>query len=213
LKDGRSAGWKYSVVKLSNVTLGETTKAVTVADMDASTDALNITYNISDELNAVPQSELTLGKDPAEGETPEPEQTITLEQKFTQITGEEEKAIALGEDYILVLTPAEGYVLPEIIKVTIGDTTYEVYTDGQEHREIPEGQTAEDLPLMPAFDPETNTLTIPKDLLVSLDQAVTIEAQAVKLPEPPAEQQETGLGETIQSVVENVVDAVKDALR
>ncbi len=102
--------------------------------------------------------------------------------------GETEDTIPLLEDYRLVLTPDTGCELPEIITVEIDDTTYEVYTDGLEHREIPLDENGEPditlLPPMPTFDPATNTLTIPAVLLTEDVQTVTITASAVEIEEP-----------------------------
>ncbi len=105
----------------------------------------------------------------------------------------------LCKDYELVLTPNEGYELPEVVTVKIGEEIYEVYTDGLEHREIPVDEEGnpdpkylnEDgepdlslLPPMPTFDPATNTLTIPAVLLTEEIQTVKITAAAVEIEEP-----------------------------
>ncbi len=102
--------------------------------------------------------------------------------------GETEDTIPLCEDYALILTPNEGYELPEVISVEIDEEIYKVYTDGLEHREIPVDEDGEPdlslLPPMPTFDPTTNTLTIPAVLLPEDIQAVTITATAVEIEEP-----------------------------
>lgn len=89
-----------------------------------------------------------------------------------------------GNDYDLAFEVLEGYALPEIIKVTIDDVTYDVYTDGQEHRPLPEGERG--LPIAPSFNPETGILTIPAELLTEKTASVAVSVIAV--PAEPSEE-------------------------
>lgn len=80
----------------------------------------------------------------------------------------------------LVLTPAEGYTLPETITVKIGQQTFSVRTDGTQN---PEGIT---------FQPETGLLSIEQSLLDENPGGVMVSAAAVKMEipvedAPPAE--------------------------
>lgn len=72
----------------------------------------------------------------------------------------------------LVLTPAEGYTLPETITVKIGQQTFSVRTDGTQN---PEGIT---------FQPETGLLSIEQSLLDENPGGVTVSAAAVKVEIP-----------------------------
>lgn len=90
-----------------------------------------------------------------------------------------------GNDYDLAFEVLEGYALPEIIKVTIDDVTYDVYTDGQEHRTLPEGETA--LPIAPRFNPETGILTIPAELLTEKTTTVAVSVIAVPVVTEPTD--------------------------
>lgn len=114
-----------------------------------------------------------------ESETVAKEATITVAMNLTNITAQGDTTLQIGEDYTIVLVPDDGYQLPEIIRVEIDGTLYEVYTDGLEHRELPEGET--ELPPMPTFDPATGTLTIPAILLGETTQNVTITISAVEI--------------------------------
>lgn len=80
----------------------------------------------------------------------------------------------------LVLTPAEGYILPETITVKIGQQTFSVGADGTQN---PEGIT---------FQTETGLLSIEQSLLDENPGGVTVSAAAVKKEisvenAPPAE--------------------------
>lgn len=68
----------------------------------------------------------------------------------------------------LVLTPAEGYTLPETITVKIGQQTFQVRTDGTQN---PEGIT---------FQSETGLLSIEQSLLDENPGGVTVSAAAVE---------------------------------
>lgn len=114
-----------------------------------------------------------------ESETAAEEATITVAMNLTNMTAQGDTTLQVGEDYTIVLVPDEGYQLPEIIRVEIDGTLYEVYTDGLEHRELPEGES--ELPPMPTFDPATGTLTIPAILLGETTQNVTITISAVEI--------------------------------
>lgn len=114
-----------------------------------------------------------------EGETVAEEATITVAMNLTNMTAQGDTTLQVGEDYSIVLVPDEGYQLPEIIRVEIDGTLYEVYTDGLDHRELAEGET--ELSLMPTFDPSTGTLTIPAILLGETTQNVTITISAVEI--------------------------------
>lgn len=114
-----------------------------------------------------------------ETETVAEEATITVAMNLTNMTAQGDTTLQVGEDYTIVLVPDDGYQLPEIIRVEIDCTLYEVYTDGLEHRELPEGET--ELPPMPTFDPATGTLTIPAILLGETTQNVTITVSAVEI--------------------------------
>lgn len=72
----------------------------------------------------------------------------------------------------LVLTPAEGYTLPETITVKIGQQTFSVRTDSTQN---PEGIT---------FQPETGLLSIEQSLLDENPGGVTVSAAAVKMEIP-----------------------------
>lgn len=76
-----------------------------------------------------------------------------------------------GDSYELAFEPLEGYAMSETITVAIDGVTYEVYTDGR--------ATGEDG--MPAYDPETNVLTIPGELLTETTETVSITASAVQI--------------------------------
>lgn len=89
-----------------------------------------------------------------------------------------------GNDYELAFEPLEGYALPEIINVTIDDVSYDVYTDGLEHRTLPEGETA--LPIAPRFNPETGILTIPAELLT--EKTTTVAVSVIAVPVEPDEE-------------------------
>lgn len=68
----------------------------------------------------------------------------------------------------LVLTPAEGYTLPETITVRIGQQTFQVRTDGTQN---PEGIT---------FQSETGLLSIEQSMLDKNPGGVTVSAAAVE---------------------------------
>ena len=113
-----------------------------------------------------------------ESEEEEEQGEITVELNITNVTAQGETALPAGNDYSFVLVPDEGYELPEIIRVDIDGTLYEVYTDGQEHRTLMEGE--EELPPMPVFDPLTGTLTVPAALLSETAESMTITISAVE---------------------------------
>ncbi|NLD82112.1 MAG: hypothetical protein GX642_13225, partial [Smithella sp.] len=114
-----------------------------------------------------------------ESETVAEEATITVAMNLTNMTAQGDTTLQIGENYTIVLVPDDGYQLPEIIRVEIDGILYEVYTDGLEHRELPEGET--ELPPMPTFDPATGTLTIPAALLGENLESVTITISAVEI--------------------------------
>ena len=108
---------------------------------------------------------------------------IKVTQNLTNLSANSTKKTTVrGEDYTLTLTPDEGYKLPETISVTIDGEAYEVYTDGEEHREIPKDEDGNEHPEwldpMPTFDPATNTLTIQASLLGEDVQSVAVTAAA-----------------------------------
>ena len=114
-----------------------------------------------------------------ESETVAEEATITVAMNLTNMTAQGDTTLQIGENYSIVLVPDDGYQLPEIIRVEIDGILYEVYTDGLEHRVLPEGET--ELPPMPTFDPATGTLTIPAILLGETAQNVTTTISAVEI--------------------------------
>lgn len=153
------------------------------------------TTYVSVTVAAVPV-EITITTEPEE--TTEPTETdteteaateedaaITVALNLTNMTAQGDTTLRAGQDYSLVLVPDEGYQLPEIIRVEINGTLYEVYTDGLEHRTVAPG--ASELPPMPTFDPATGTLTIPAVLLGEITENVTITVSAVEIVATPAE--------------------------
>lgn len=111
---------------------------------------------------------------------PESEETeIEVTMNLINMTAQGDTTLRVGEDYSIVITPDDGYQLPEIIRVDIDGTLYEVYTDGLEHRILAEGET--ELAPMPTFDPTTGTLTIPAILLGETSESVTITISAVEI--------------------------------
>ena len=117
-----------------------------------------------------------------ETETVAEEAIITVAMNLTNMTAQGDTTLQVGEDYTIVLVPDDGYQLPEIIRVEIDGTLYEVYTDGLDHRTLGAGGT--ELPPMPTFDPATGTLTIPAILLGESTQNVTITISAVEIVDP-----------------------------
>ena len=93
-----------------------------------------------------------------------------------------EQSPVAGDSYELAFEPMEGYTMAEVITVTIDDVTYEVYTDGR----TAEGKVA------PFYDPESNILTIPRELLPHETKTVAIKASAVRVvavvPTEPTEE-------------------------
>lgn len=83
---------------------------------------------------------------------------------------------------LLTLTPDEGYLLPESFTVTIGETVYTIYTNGEN-----------ELDTM-FFDTESSTLYILGDILPTDGSAVTVTAYAI--PEVPPY--------TVQTALENM---------
>lgn len=83
----------------------------------------------------------------------------------------DEQYPAAGDSYELAFEPAEGYAMAEIITVVIDDAIYDVRTDVQ----IVEGTIA------PAYEPESNVLTIPAELLTADTTMVAVSASAVPL--------------------------------
>ena len=148
------------------------------------------THTVTVTASAVPV-EITITTEPTETtetetETTETEEEAVSEEKeitvalnLTNMTAQGDTTLQAGEDYSVVLTPEEGYQLPEIIHVDIDGTLYDVYADGQEHRVLAEGET--ELSPMPTFDPTTGTLTIPAVLLGDVAQNVTITISAVEI--------------------------------
>lgn len=145
--------------------------------------------------SAVPV-EITITTEPEE--TTEPTETdteteaateedaaITVALNLKNMTAQGDTTLWAGQDYSLVLVPDEGYQLPEIIRVDINGTLYEVYTDGLEHRTIAPG--ASELPPVPTFDPATGTLTIPAVLLGETTENVTITVSAIEIVTTPFE--------------------------
>jgi len=132
-----------------------------------------------------------------ESETVAEEATITVAMNLTNMTAQGDTTLQIGENYTIVLVPDDGYQLPEIIRVEIDGILYEVYTDGLEHRELPEGET--ELPPMPTFDPATGTLTIPAILLGETAQNVTITISAVEIVVPT---ETKGSEETVEETTE-----------
>lgn len=132
-----------------------------------------------------------------ESETEAEEATITVAMNLTNMTAQGDATLRVGEDYTIVLVPDDGYQLPEIVRVEIDGILYEVYTDGLEHRELPEGET--ELPPMPTFDPATGTLTIPAILLGETTQNVTITISAVEIVVPT---ETKGSEETVEETTE-----------
>ena len=103
----------------------------------------------------------------------------------------DEQIPTAGDDYELAFEPMEGYQMADVIRVTIDGMVYEVYTDGEEHRQLPEGE--ETLPPAPEYNPEVNILTVPGCLLTEETQIVSVEAAAIEIqdtapdPAPPAD--------------------------
>lgn len=84
--------------------------------------------------------------------------------------------------------------MSEVITVAIDDVSYQVYTDGQEHRTLGEGESQ--LPAAPTFDPETMVLTIPGTLLTQQTRTVAITASAVAVEAEETEPTESTPAET-----------------
>ena len=81
------------------------------------------------------------------------------------------------EDIVIVFTAGEEYELPETITITIDGKEYIIYTREEDSDKNPDGIT---------FDPETGTLTIPKDLLKDA-KAITITAEGIKKEDDESE--------------------------
>ncbi len=90
-----------------------------------------------------------------------------------------------GKDYGLVFPVPEGYAHPETLTVKIDNTEYAIYTDGQEHRETPEDGS--ELPPMPTFTPDSNTLTVPAVLLTVETAKLSVAIEAVPLEDTTEE--------------------------
>lgn len=153
------------------------------------------TMTVAVVASAVP-ADISIPTEPSdeEGEAGEGDETITapveVTMNLTNMTAQGSTASQTGTDYTLVLTPDEGYEFPEILQVEVEGVLYEVYTDGLEHRVLAEGET-ELLP-MPAFDPTTDTLTIPASLLDNATESVTITSVAVEIAVVPTETDSSG---------------------
>ncbi len=104
--------------------------------------------------DAEPEDEIILGD---EGEEPA---EIPVEFELTGIIAETQDAPVVGTDYVVALTPEEGYILPETISVYIDGETYIV-----------------------DVDTETNLLTIPGDLITDQTAEIIIAAEAVEFVE------------------------------
>lgn len=99
------------------------------------------------------------------------------ETKLNEWYPVDEQYPTAGDSYELAFEPAENCSMCEVIVVKIDDVSYDVYTDGLEHRSLAEGET--ELPPAPSYDPETNILTIPAELLTEETKTVEITASAV----------------------------------
>lgn len=171
---GDTAYWVWNMANCSDGT--NTTTKVTVTNFSAKHSGGNITYYTA---SSKAGSTITLDL--------MPEEEHKIEVVFDGIDDTnmdiwypvDEQYPVAGDSYELAFEPLEGYTMAEIITVTIDGTLYEVYTDGLEHRELPEGET--ELPPMPTFDPATGTLTIPEILLGETTQNVTITVSAVEI--------------------------------
>lgn len=87
-----------------------------------------------------------------------------------------------GDSYELVFEPTDGYVMSEIIIVTIDDVSYEVYTDGNSVESTE----------APYYNHDTNILTIPAELLTLQTASVSVTASAVPIEiSTTTEQEET----------------------
>ena len=132
---------------------------------------------------------------------------ITVALNLTNITAQGNATLQAGQDYRLVLVPDEGYELPEIIRVDINGTLYEVYTDGLEHRSLAAEET--ELSPMPSFDPTNGTLTIPAVLLGETTESVTITILAVEIV---AATETEGSNDKTQESADECSDDVADIL-
>lgn len=170
--------------------LTEETRTVIVC---ASAVAVDISITTEPEPESETEPETT--EEAAASEPSPVEVTLNL----TNMTAQGSTTLMAGADYTLVLTPDEGYELPEILRVEIDGILYEVYTDGLEHRVLAEGET--ELPPMPTFDPATGTLTIPASLLGDATENVTITISAVEIIAEPVKEDasETEPTESIES--------------
>jgi len=161
------------------------TEETATVSVSASTVAVDISITTGEE----DAPEVTDPKAADESETHEIAVTLNL----VNMTAQGNSTLQAGADYKVILTPDEGYELPEIIRVEIDGVLYEVYTDGLEHRTLGAGET--ELPPMPTFDPATGMLTIPAVLLGEATERVTITVSAVKvniLPDEPENAENTG---------------------
>ena len=171
-----------NVLTIPSELLTEETATVSVS---ASTVAVDISITTGEE----DAPEVT---DPETADEPETHE-IAVTLNLVNMTAQGNSTLRAGADYKVILTPDEGYELPEIIRVEINGVLYEVYTDGLEHRTLGSGET--DLPPMPTFDPATGMLTIPAVLLGEATERVTITVSAVKvniLPDEPENAENTG---------------------
>jgi len=102
-----------------------------------------------------------------------------------------------GDDYHVALNPEDGYELPECIYVEIDDASYEIYTDGEEHREIEDGES--ELALIPTFNPTSNKLTIPLALFDETTESVIVAVYAVEIEEEEGAEKEESEGTDTES--------------
>ena len=132
-----------------------------------------VTPEPTPEVTPEPTPEVTPepSTEPTPAELSDEETAIAVTLNLTNVTSQGSTTLWPGNAYSLAFAPAEGCKLPEVLTVVINDVIYPVYTDGQEHRIQTEGVP---LPPAPGFNPETNTLTIPAELLMGEIESVAI---------------------------------------
>ncbi|MBQ2960415.1 MAG: InlB B-repeat-containing protein [Oscillospiraceae bacterium] len=192
---GDTAYWVWNMANCSDGT--NTTTKVNVTSFSASNSGKSVTY-YSAPSNAGEAVTLSL-RDAEVGDIELIWDGID-ETNLNEWYPVDEQYPTAGDSYELAFEPAENCSMCEVIVVKIDDVSYDVYTDGLEHRSLAEGET--ELPPAPSYDPETNILTIPAELLTEETKTVEITASAV-LKDGVAEEPEDNSAElpTIETVL------------
>ena len=167
---GDTAYWVWNMANCSDST--NTTTKVTVTSFSAKhTGGGSITY-----YDASSQTALSLASEASEADRAIELVWDGIDDTYLDAWYPvDEQTPVAGDDYELAFEPMEGYVMAEMIAVSVDDVIYQVYT----------GATSASSGV-PSFDEERNVLVIPGELLTEGTATVGITASAVPADEEVA---------------------------